>query len=242
MTMMREFDLVDVYREKYPKHKSYTYESKVLKLCSRIDFFLIPPDQISWVEQIETVVSNAPDHKAVKLKLNNSNNERGPGLWKFNNSLLDDEGYVTLIRENYSSISEKCSGQEDKRLKWELIKMKLRGLTIPYAKNKAKNIRRKARDLQKRLSDLDQLISSANGVDSPRTSYLEAEHSQLKQELCLIYENRGKGSIVRSKTRWMEQGEKPTKYFFNLEKRNYNHKTIIELKHPEGRRRNTRGN
>jgi len=32
MTMMREFDLVDVFREKYPKNKSYTYESKALKL------------------------------------------------------------------------------------------------------------------------------------------------------------------------------------------------------------------
>ena len=136
---MKEFDLVDVYREKNPKNKSYTYESKALKLYSRIDFFLIPRHQISWVEQIETLVSNAPDHKAVKLKLNSPDNKRGPGLWKFNNSLLDDEGYVT------------------------------------------------------------------------------------------------KGSIVRSKTRWIEQGEKPTKYFFNLEKPNYNHKTIKELKHPDGK-------
>ena len=235
MTMMKEFDLVDVYREKNPTNKSYTYESKALKLCSRIDFFLIPQHQISWVEQIETVVSNAPDHKAVKLKLNGSNNKRGPGLWKFNNSLLDDEDYVTLIRENYSPISEKYSGQEHKRLKWELVKMELRGLTIPYAINKAKNIRRKERDLQKRLDDLDQSISSGSGADSHRENGLEAEHNQLKQELCLIYENRGKGSIVRSKTRWIEQGEKPTKYFFNLEKRNYSHKTIKELKHPEGK-------
>ena len=57
----------------------------------------------------------------------------------------------------------------------------------------------------------------------------------MKQELCLIYENRGKVSIARSKTRWIEQCEKPTKYFFNLEKRNYNHRTIKELKYPEGR-------
>jgi len=64
---------------------------------------------------------------------------------------LDDEGYVTLIRsrENYSCICEKYSGQENKRLKWKLVKMELRGLTIPYAKNKAKNIRRKDRYLQK---------------------------------------------------------------------------------------------
>ena len=213
MTMMKEFDLVDVYREKNPKNKSYTYESKALKLCSRIDFFLLPQHQISWVEQIETVVSNAPDHKAVKLKLNSPNNKRGPGLWKFNNSLLDDERYATLIRENYSLISGKYSGLEDKRLKWELVKMELRGLTIPYAKTKVKNIHRKEREIQKRLSDLDQFISSANSADNHWANHLEAEHNRLKQELCLIYENRGKGSIVRSKTTWTEQGEKPTKYF-----------------------------
>ena len=192
---------------------------------------LHPRHQISWVEQIETLVSNTPDHKVVKLKLNSPNNKRGPGLWKFNNALLDDEGYVTLIRENYSSISEKYSGQEDKRLKWELVKMEPRGLTIPYAKN----IRKKERDLQMRLSDPDQLVSSASSANSQRTNCFEAEHNQLKQELCLIYENRAKGSIVHSKTRWIEQGEKPTKYFFNLEKRNYNHETIKELKHPDGK-------
>ena len=184
------------------------------------------------VEQIETLVSNAPDHRAVKLKFKCSNNRRGPGLWKFNNSLLDDEEYVNLIRGSYSSISEKYAGQEDKRLKWELVKLELRGLTIPYAKNKAKNLRKKEKDLQTRLSNLDQLIS--NSVDSAQVNYLEVVYFQLKQELCLIYENKGKGSIVRSKTKWTEQGEKPTKYFFNLERRNYNHKTIRELKYPDG--------
>ena len=63
--------------------------------------------------------------------------------------------------------------------------MELRGLTIPYAKNKAKNSSQKEKDLKKRLRDLDQLISSAGGVDSTWTNYLTAEYNQLKQELCL---------------------------------------------------------
>ena len=36
--------------------------------------------------------------------------------------------------------------------------------------------------------------------------------------------------MFRSKPRWSEQGEKPTKYFFNLEKRNYDRKIFKELK------------
>jgi len=35
--------------------------------------------------------------------------------------------------------------------------------------------------------------------------------------------------------RWVELGEKPTKYFFNMEKKNYNKKVISELKRSDGK-------
>ena len=45
-----------------------------------------------------------------------------------------------------------------------------------------------------------------------------------------MYEKRGKEALFRSKARWIEKGEKPTRYFFNLEKRNFEKKTIAQLK------------
>ena len=45
-----------------------------------------------------------------------------------------------------------------------------------------------------------------------------------------IYEEKGRGAIFRSKARWTENGEKPTKYFFNLEKTRYEKKIISQLK------------
>ena len=36
--------------------------------------------------------------------------------------------------------------------------------------------------------------------------------------------------MFRAKCRWVENGERPIKYVFNLEKRNYNKKTIRELR------------
>ena len=94
--------------------------------------------------------------------------------------------------------------------------MELRGLMIPYAKNKAKNVRKKERDVQKRLEKLESLVSS--DANTTRTSQLKIEYSAMKEEPRLIYENKGKGSIILSKTRWIEHGEKPTKHFFNIEK------------------------
>ena len=40
--------------------------------------------------------------------------------------------------------------------------------------------------------------------------------------------------MFRSKVIWLEQGEKPTKYFFNLEKTNYEKKLIREVKLENG--------
>ena len=39
-----------------------------------------------------------------------------------------------------------------------------------------------------------------------------------------------KGIITRARMKWIEDGEKPTKYFLNLEKRNYVSKQITCIK------------
>ena len=54
-------------------------------------------------------------------------------------------------------------------------------------------------------------------------------YNDLKTELKSFYENKGRQAMFSAKCRWVENGERPTKYFFNLEKRNYNRKTISEL-------------
>jgi len=86
---------------------SFSNESKAVKVCSRINFFLVARSFSNCVVNINTKASNAPDHKAIKLSLQLSEERRGPGLWKFNNSLVDDVEYVNHMKENYPIIGEK---------------------------------------------------------------------------------------------------------------------------------------
>ena len=44
-----------------------------------------------------------------------------------------------------------------------------------------------------------------------------------------MYEYKTQGTILRSKTRWYNEGEKNAKYFFNLEKRHFKRKVISQL-------------
>ena len=212
--MMEDTGLIDAYRKLNPTEKCFSYESKSLEVCSRIDFFLVSKPIVNWVTKICTKVSNAPDHKAVICDLKNLNEKRGPGLWKFNNALLEDNEYVDLIEENYPKFCEKYSVLGDNRIKWELIKMEMRSLTISYSKYKSKHRNNRELELQNRLEALDRKINQNSNRENVRAEI--EEYDNLKIELNQIYEAKEKGAIFRSKTRWVEQGEKPTRYFFNL--------------------------
>ena len=166
-------------------------------MSSRIDFFLVSKSIIDWVVKANTKVSNAPDHKAVVLDLKILSEKRGPGLWKFNNSLVEDNEYIDLIKENfYPAIHEKYVDLKDDRLKWELIKMEIRSLTISYTKHKGKRCRNQITELENRLKALEIIINNCNNVE-----LINAEtegYDNLKVELQRIYEAKGKGAILRS--------------------------------------------
>ena len=85
LSFMDELGLVDVYRVLHPKKKAFTYESKTLRLKSRIDFFLIAQSLKLNIRTAEIRSSIAPDHKAIYLSAEiNDEFHRGPGTWKFN--------------------------------------------------------------------------------------------------------------------------------------------------------------
>ena len=78
--------------------------------------------------------------------------------------------------------------------------------------------------IQRKLEELDTEICSNQNRDGD----ILMEFENLKNELTEIYSVKGKEAMFRSRTRWIENGEKPTKYFFNFsgktnyEKKDYN--------------------
>ena len=90
--------------------------------------------------------------------------------------------------------------------------MEIRDITIAFSKNKAKLLRKREQEIQNRLEIVDSFISCAAHTDC--TDENEKEYANLKCELDLIYERKGQGPILRSKTRWIEQGEKTDQVLF----------------------------
>ena len=108
-----------------------------MRLKSRIDFFLIAKSSKLNIRKAEIRSSIAPNRKAIYLSVEiNDAFDRGPGTWKFNSQLLEDENYVQLIRECLPRILARYQEVESHQLLWELIKMELRAETITYSKAK----------------------------------------------------------------------------------------------------------
>jgi len=107
-----------------------------------------------------------------------------------------------------------------------MIKMEICSKTIQYSKNKRLILKRQEIELQEEIQKLDQQICDNQYFNQN----LLNNYKLAKKELKDMYDSKGKEAMFRSKARWFEQGEKPAKYFFNLEKQNYDRKIVKELK------------
>ena len=90
--------------------------------------------------------------------------------------------------------------------------MEIRAATITFAKRKAQMNHNKENEIKRQLDELDNLI--CNNFQHPDINNILEKYSKLKKDFELIYEQKGKAAMFRSKCRWLENGERPTKYFF----------------------------
>ena len=115
---------------------------------------------------------------------------------KFNNA--EFSVFDSSLKENISQSKIDYCNIEDKSLKWDLTKMEIRAFTIRYSK-------RKASFEEKEI--LDAINACQKKLDKQKTNdAIKNEINSLKQKLEKILEEKIKGTILRSKTRWYEDG------------------------------------
>ena len=160
---------------------------------------------VKFVSNVGITSSIAPDHKTLLLFLAlPETTPRGPGFWKFNNTLLDDENYTAQIRDLVLQIREKYSFMQDKQLFWELMKMEIREKSILFAKQKSRALYQREKEISKRLDYLDTIICNSNNLLN--ISDTLNEYEALKTELHSIYDRKGKAAMFRSKCEGLPGG------------------------------------
>ena len=237
--IMVRLNLKEVFREFHPDRLAYSWRRFQTNKQCRLDYFLISEELLNDTKSIDIGTSYRSDHSPVILKLKKNAFVRDKLFWKFNNSLLSDPDYVKEIKivisdckklygalvYNHDTIDSipledlVITISEDIFL--ETILLQIRGKTISYASYKKKKENEKEKQLETKIENLEHSLNRFN----------QTELDNLKAELELLRDKRIKGIALRSKVKWITDGEKINKYFCNLESRNYNDKMLplIEL-------------
>ena len=242
VNFINDNDLVDIWRVRNPNKLEYTWSRNNPLKCGRLDMLFINDDLTSSVRDITIKPGYRTDHSLVVMKIQVMEAEKGPGIWKFNESVLQDVEYINTVKSTLRDIvyqyaipvyDEEYATDEnnfhsvqftiDDCLFYETLIMLIRGETVKYCKRKARKRRAKEKELTNN-------IHRAQEVFNTNKNELNAQLINAAKEKLEVHRKPYiEGLIIRSRTQWHEEGEKSSKYFLSLEKRNIARKTIQYL-------------
>ena len=228
LAFIETYDLIDAIRFQHPDKKIFTRVQRTPPVLTRIDHWLISSHLVNCLKTALALPGIKSDHSIILLHICSNSDQRGRGFWKFNSTLLKDIDYVKSISDMISTLKVKTSEMTNKHLRWDYIKTELRGFTLQYSSRKNKEKKEFKLKLEKDLYETQNQLHDNMSVNNVE------KYSFLKEELEKIEEIETQGAILRSKVRWSEAGEKNTKYFLNLEKKNAVDKHICQLQLPNG--------
>ena len=94
------------------------------------------------MSKTEIIPGIRSDHSAITLSIKptKGNKTAGPSFWKFNNSLLKNQDFASgLTTYIEGEIKKECAPFENKQVKWEYMKYKIKTWSINKSKEIAKN-------------------------------------------------------------------------------------------------------
>ena len=199
-------NIVDVWRVINPDKKIFTWHQGNKR--SRLDYIFLSEHLLNYVEDSGILPAIQSDHSRITLSLKTGNEAtKGSGFWKFYSSLLHDQTYVRDLKTVISQTAERHCNQTDPATLWELIKLEVRSFTIPHCVAKKRRQIENEKELNNEYTRLFEIVNS----NAELNEHILNEFYHVKHELENIERERARGTILRSKVQWTEEGE--NKYF-----------------------------
>ena len=211
-------NLKDSYREIHKIDTDITHKNLAIDRAARIDRIYVNNTQI--VTQCSHLDSTLQftNHKAVFTTINNSipNNKKRSPHWKFNNSLLEDQGFIQSIKNTISLYTNPIP-KENICKSWDKLKSSLKIVSIV----KAKQINKRRRDREKEINKLIEHAQINGTHDDPLILDLQTELDDIRL-------HRLRGAQIRSRYKTTHE-ERPTPDFLYLEQNIQKNRTINEI-------------
>ncbi|CAH3171681.1 unnamed protein product, partial [Porites evermanni] len=164
------------------------------------------------------------DHHLIKLQVTfRPTNPRGRGVWKLNTQLLKNESFCAAVNSFWPSWKFNKPAFTDPRVWWDAGKLQLKEIAIAHSVAEARERKRDKLNLEIEFRNI-----LARGTSDTADNHVRL--AEIRDLLKAIEDRNVEGAIIRSREQWLEFGEKPTKYFYQLEKQRQTRNSINELR------------
>ena len=97
---------------------------------------------------------------------------------------------------------------------WDKVKLAFKKVAIKHSKQNEINFRKKLREMEEGIKQLDTLLLNSN--NNALTNVIIEEKNSLKEQIDLLYRNRLKGALIRSKCEILTNNENPSSNFLRM--------------------------
>ena len=238
-TLVDKLGLLDMWTSESVTCKGNHFTWSDHKTKSRLDYIFVSKMSTINVKEMHTltVITDAlkariTDHKALLLKCHIQVPLRGPGYWKFNSKLIDNEEYCRGIKEIIHTV-ESDTSYESISTKWGCLKMKIKEFSIKMGVEIAKQKRCEITILEKELLQID---SFPNGTEQQKF-----RKASIQQRLDELYSTLSEGAKIRSKVCEVNEIETNSELFKNIEQSRQSNNVIASLIDNSGKEINDQG-
>ena len=233
--LINKYSLVDSWRKMNPNLRRYSWRApnkrqNSAQKAARLDMCLISETLVGNLSASKLVTCVESDHSLVKTTFKNIDNiERGRGTYKLNNNLLKDKKFCNRVTYFWMKHQKTKKSYNNLISWWEDGKNNIAELAKAYslAKKKQENL------VQKLLEN--KLEKATKNFDINPNEHTALEFQNISKRLKDLKEEKIKGQIIRSKVQYLEEGEKSSRYFFQLEKTRGKSKLFDRVENEEGK-------
>ncbi|CAM2105605.1 unnamed protein product [Caretta caretta] len=214
--IVKHHSLVDVWHNHHPDDTSTFTFVRVEAHRSHhswLDHIYLSCFHLSQAHSSNIWPAPFSDHHLATITASLRAERPGPAYWHFNNSLLEDEGFVMSFREFWLAWREQRRAFPSVWRWWDLGKVRAKLFCRDYTWGTSRRRNAAIEQLEREVLEMERHLAA-----SPEDPFLCGACWEKREELRTLEDHRARGAFVQSCIRLLREMDRGSRFFYALEK------------------------
>lgn len=174
--------------------------------------------------QVELIPRTWTDHNLLSIRMSVGQSPTGKGVWRFNPLLLKNESFCTALSQHLVEFVSSLSVEDNVHKQWDQVKNEIKRFSRKFG----------VKHTAWRKTRLQFLQSQRNTIlrDKPSIYVKQVILPPIEREIITLQNDIVHLAMLRSGTRWREQGERNAGYLKRTIQTRQKTRSIDDLRHP----------